>query len=207
MMSGNFKRARIAGFFAVLALWGFPCLRAQDVSWSYVDGTPIDVDEENAAAAGNATLARQFRELRLGMGLDDLKSALTADSYFNFRGDRDVSLLPSRQQSLVETTGPLFIRRAFFQFMDGELFIMAFTMDTNRIDHYSLFTHFVQKYGQPSYLNPKETVWENDETRITIERPLTIKYIDKKIFNDIINESTVTESGHIRMRQEFINEF
>ena len=182
-------------------------MRAQEVSWMYSDGTPITVDEEAAGDAGKEALSRQFRELQLGMSLDDLKSALVADSYFNFRGDRDVSLLPSRDQSLVETTGPLFIRRAFFQLMDGELFIMAFTMDTNRIDHYSLFTHFVNKYGEPSYLNPKESVWENDETRIAIERPLTIKYIDKRIFNDIINESTVNESGQVRARQEFIDGF
>ena len=190
-----------------LALFGFPCVRAQDVSWIYADGTPIATDGEAAETAGNEPLPRQFRGLSLGMLLDDLKSALMEDSYFNFRGDRDVSLLPARDQSLVETTGSGFIRRAFFQLRDGELFIMAFTLNTNRVDHYSIFTHLVKKYGQPTSLNPRETVWENDETRIALERPLTVKYIDKKIFNDIINESTVNESGQVRARQEFIDGF
>jgi hypothetical protein len=170
-------------------------------------GQPGLPAQEAQETAENAALPRQFRELYLGMSLEDLKSALIRDSYFNFRGDRDVSLLPARQQSLVETTGSFFIRRAFFQFRDGDMFIMSLTMDTNQIDHYSIFTNFVSRYGEPSYLDPRESVWENDDTRIAIERPLTVKYIDKRVFNDIIDESTVRESGRLQLRQEFLDEF
>jgi len=152
-------------------------------------------------------LPRQFRQIVLGMSLDDLKSNLSGDSYFNFRGDRDVSFLPAREQSLVETTGTYFIKRAFFQLRDGQLFIMAFTLNTEVIDHYSIFMQFVDKYGQPSYLDPRSAVWETEETRIAIERPLTVKYIDKIVFNDIINESGVAESGQVKLRQDFLDEF
>ncbi|MCL2412151.1 MAG: hypothetical protein FWC97_10975, partial [Treponema sp.] len=61
------------------------------------------------------SLPRSFRQIYLGMYLDDLKERLLEDRYFNFRGARDVSFLPIREQSLVETTGSSFIRRAFFQ--------------------------------------------------------------------------------------------
>ena len=207
MMNGNFFLSRVSGCIAILFLAGLTGLYAQDVSWAYSDGTPIDSGSKPAEKAPPEVLSRHFRDLQLGMGLDDLKTALAKDSYFNFRGDRDVSLLPAREQSLVETTGSLFIKRAFFQLREGKLFTMAFTMDTNQIDHYSIFTHFVQKYGEPTSLSPKESVWENDDTRIAIERPLTIKYIDKHVFNDIINESAVDESAHVWLRQDFINEF
>jgi hypothetical protein len=152
-------------------------------------------------------LPRQFRELSLGMKLDDLKDSLLSDDYFNFRGDRDVSFLPVREQSLVETTGSLFIRRAFFQLRDGEVFIMSFSLNTQIIDHFSVFTQFVEKYGQPSFLDPRSAIWETDETRIAIERPLTVKYIDKNVFNDIVNESGLLESSQVRLRQDFLNEF
>ncbi|MCL2184511.1 MAG: hypothetical protein FWB86_01475 [Treponema sp.] len=152
-------------------------------------------------------LPRQFRQIVLGMSLDELKTNLMADSYFYFRGDRDVSFLPAREQSLVETTGTYFIKRAFFQLRDGQLFIMAFTLNTEVIDHYSIFMQFVDKYGQPSYLDPRSAVWETEETRISIERPLTVKYIDKIVFDDIINESGVAESGQVKLRQDFIDEF
>ena len=152
-------------------------------------------------------LPRQFRQLGLGMSLDNLKENLTKDDLFNFRGDRDVSFLPAREQSLVETTGSSFVKRAFFQLRDGAVFIMAFSMNTEIIDHYSIFTRFVTQYGEPSYLDPKEAVWETDETRIAVERPLTVKYIDKRIFDDIVNESGLIESGQVRRRQEFLDEF
>jgi hypothetical protein len=153
------------------------------------------------------SLPRQFRQLILGMSLDELKTNLQKDGYFNFRGDRDVSFLPAREQSLVETTGSSFIKRAFFQLRDGSVFIMAFALNPDIIDHYSIFTRFVNKYGEPSYLDPKMAVWENDETRIAIERPLTVKYIDKVVFDDIVNESGLIESGQVQLRQDFLNEF
>jgi len=152
-------------------------------------------------------LPRQFRDISLGMGLDNLKDALLKDKFFNFRGDRDVSFIPAREESLVETTGSSFVRRAFFQLREGLLFIMSFTLDPNLMDHYSMFTNLVEKYGQPSFLDPKEAVWETEDTRITLERPLTIKYIDKKVMNDIISESALIQSRRVRERQEFLDEF
>jgi len=160
-----------------------------------------------APAADDTKLPTQFRQLTLGMGLDELKDGLLKDDLFLFRGDRDVSMLPAREQSLVETTGASFIKRAFFQLRDGKVFIMAFTLNTEVIDHYSIFTQFVQKYGQPTYLDPSVAVWETDDTRVAIERPLTVKYIDRTVFNDIVNESGLIESGHVKLRQDFINEF
>jgi hypothetical protein len=152
-------------------------------------------------------LPRQFRGLSLGMSLDDLKENLLKDALFNFRGDRDVSFLPVREQSLVETSGSSFIRRAFFQLRDGEVFIMAFSLNTQIIDHYSIFMQFQEKYGPPTYLDPQVAIWETEETRIALERPLTVKYIDKAVFNDILNESGLRESDQVRRRQEFLNDF
>jgi hypothetical protein len=152
-------------------------------------------------------LPRQYRTLSLGMGLDALKDALQKDALFLFRGDRDVSLLPVREQTLVETTGFSFIRRAFFQLAQGNLFIMAFSLDTQLVDHYSVFTSFVKKYGEPGALSPSETVWENEETRVSIERPLTVKYIDKTVFNRLIAESRELQSNELFARQEFLNDF
>jgi hypothetical protein len=141
------------------------------------------------------------------MSLDALKDELQKDRLFQFRGDRDVSFLPAREESLVETAGYSFIRRAFFQLREGELFIMAFTLDPGLVDHYSVFTSFTKKYGQPTTLDPREAVWESDETRVSIERPLTVKYIDKEIFNQILEESGTVEAKELQQRQEFLDAF
>ncbi|MFP3089106.1 hypothetical protein LQZ21_02125 [Treponema sp. TIM-1] len=152
-------------------------------------------------------LPRTFREISLGMSLEDLKKILEQDGLFHFRGDRDVSFLPTGEQSLVETTGFSFIRRAFFQLREGSLFIMAFSLDPSLIDHYSVFIDFVKKYGEPLFLNPGQAVWESEDTRIAIERPLTVKYIDKAAFAEIMGESAVKESGEVFLREEFLNGF
>jgi hypothetical protein len=154
---------------------------------------------------GRAALPRSSRGIGLGMSLEDLKGALQKEPLLNFRGDRDVSFLPSyaRSQNVVETTGPSFIRRAFFQLWEGGLFIMGFSLHTGLVDHYSVFTGLVKKYGEPLYLDPKEAVWEAGDTRISLERPLTVKYIDLRVFNELIGESTLIESAEIKRRQAF----
>jgi hypothetical protein len=156
---------------------------------------------------GSEELPRSFRELRLGMSLAELKKALTDDGLFEFRGDRDVSFLPAKEENLVETTGLSFIRRAFFQLREEQVFIMAFSLDPNMIDHYSVFTSFIKKYGEPVSLNPREAVWENEGVRVSIERPLTVKYIDMNVFKAIMGEAKAEEAAEVFRRQGFLNEF
>ena len=165
-------------------------------------GSPLFAQTEAAAA-----LPVSLRAFTLGMNLENLKTELVKDNYFNFRGDRDVSFLPVTAQNLVETEGTNYIKRAFFQLKDGAVFIMSFSMNTDLIDHYSIFTAFVKKYGQPVTLNPKEAVWESETTRVTIERPLTVKYIDKKVFDTLVESAHAERSVASELREEFLNEF
>jgi len=180
----------------------FPLL-AQNTSEYFIPG-PV---KPPMAPANPEAPPRQFRGLSLGMSLDDLKSALAKDGLFNFRGDRDVSLLPVREQTLVETTGPSYIRRAYFQLADGKVFIMAFSLDTRIMDHYSVYTTFVKKYGEPAALSPGEAVWETADTRVSIERPLSVKYIDKKVFDSLIQKSKAGEDYELMLREEFLGDF
>ncbi|MDR1904924.1 MAG: hypothetical protein LBQ88_21910 [Treponema sp.] len=174
--------------------------------WSQNQSRQESEDADRAAAEAPA-LPRTFQNISLGMSLDALKKALAGNGLFYFRGDMDVSFLPGREESLVETTGFSFIKRAFFQLRDGNVFIMAFSLDPALIDHYSVFTAFIKKYGEPASLDPAQAVWESGETRVAIERPLTVKYIDKQTFGELIEESGVRKSGGVRLREDFLNEF
>ncbi|GMO20194.1 MAG: hypothetical protein Pg6A_07040 [Termitinemataceae bacterium] len=167
--------------------------------------------QEDAAstpeAAAASELPNSFRQFSIGMNIDSLKTALKDDSLFVFRGDQDVSYLPVTEQNLVESAGSSYIKRAFFQLKDNAVFIMAFTMNTELIDHYSIFMSFVKKYGQPSVLNPKEAIWESESVRISIERPLVVKYIDKKVFNTLIDNSEALNSKKSEIRDSFLENF
>ena len=150
---------------------------------------------------------RDFRAFSLGMGLDELKQALILDGLMNFRGDRDVSFLPIREETLVETTGSSFIRRAYFQLSEGSVYIMSFSLDTRFIDHYSVFTTLLKRYGEPVTLTPGEAVWESAEARVSIERPLTVKYIDKSVFDRLVSESRELENRQQMRREDFLEDF
>ena len=183
-------------------------LQAQEVSDHGLLEYNIPGPERRSLAPENPeTLPRQFRNLSLGMALADLKTALAKDMNFAFRGDRDVSFLPVREQTLVETTGLSYIRRAYFQLVGGNVYIMSFSLDTRLMDHYSIFTAFIKKYGEPQILNPGEAVWDNGETRVSIERPLTVKYIDKTVFDRLIKESKTQEKLELMAREEFLADF
>ena len=97
-----------------------------------------------------------------------------ADPLYGYRGERDVSLLPGENRSLIETSGPSFIRRAWFQFYDDKLYIMTFTLDPEKIDYYSVYSKLVAKYGEPASLDPRKAVWGDDKTTLSLERPLTV---------------------------------
>jgi hypothetical protein len=195
-------------FLPFMLLVSVFCLPAQEGSSGRetFDVTIPEKEKPPLAPENPAPPPRQYRELSLGMGLEDLKGALQKDRLFNYRGDRDVSFLPVKEETLVETTGLSFVRRAFFQLKERRVFIMAFTMDTRFIDHYSVFTAMVKKYGEPQSLSPAESVWESEETRVSIERPLTVKYIDKTVFNGILEESKNLESRQLLLRQEFLDD-
>jgi hypothetical protein len=164
---------------------------------------------QDTEAAGNGAqpLPASYRGISLGMSLDGLKSALSQDALFGYRGDKDVSFAPSREESYIETSGSSFVRRALFQTKSDKVYVMTFTLNTSLIDHYSVFTAFVKKYGEPKALDPKQAVWEDDNVRLSLERPLTVKYIDKQTFNKVLDESNAVKNEEIRLREDFLDDF
>ena len=189
-------------FFLLFSCFVFP-LHAQEV----FDFTIPDPPRRSLAPEEPEEIPRQFRELFLGQTMDALQAALIRDGLFSFRGERDVSFLPVRNESLVETSGLSFVRRAYFQLTDGTVYIMSFTLDTRLMDHYSVFTSFVRKYGEPVSLSPQEAVWESDDTRVSIERPLTVKYLDKTVFNRLVEEAGTIQRQEYIAREEFLADF
>jgi hypothetical protein len=165
------------------------------------------------AAAAQATTGavppppRAFRGLSLGMELEQVKAALAADPLFRYRGDPDVSFLPQTSQPLIECAGTAWIRRAYFQFSDSRLFIMILVLDTQKIDHYSLFTALSGKYGPPVSLSPQEAVWSSEGERFSLERPLTVKYIDAAVFSRIVSGGAAEEDLEKLSRESFIGQF
>ena len=52
-----------------------------------------------------------------------------------------------------------------------------------------------EKYGEPTTISADVAQWQNDEVIITLERPSTLKYIDKVIFERLQNASETKKSS------------
>lgn len=154
-----------------------------------------------------AAVPDSFREIRLGMTLDEVKNALEKDPYFNYRGPPDVSMLASPDENLIETTGYSFISRAFFQFYEKKLYIMILMLNPSEISYYSMYTTLTAKYGPSSSLSPEEVVWESPQYRLSLERPLSVKYIDRTVFDRLKEAGKMKQSERSISRDQFLNQF
>ena len=174
---------------------------------------PLAAQEDGAEAGGAQeemsaqALPSSYRGIALGMSLDEVKAALLKESIFGYRGDRDVSFVPGGERQLIETSGPSFIRTAWFQFYDGKLYNMSFALDSGRIDYFTLFSSLTEKYGEPQELSPSSAVWLSDAVRLSLERPLTIKYIDAATFSSILETDFDSRATESILRDNFISDF
>ena len=178
-----------------------PIASAQEAS-SAAPATTAPATEEEAPA-----VPRSFRDIELGMSMDEVQAALAADGIFVYRGAPDVSLLPRPDESLIEVAGMSFVRRAFFQFYEGKLFVMIFALNEKEMDHYSVFTSLSTKYGKPDSLSPSESVWVDGATRMSVERPLAVKYIDMAVFDALKAKGQAQESYEQILRADFLGGF
>jgi hypothetical protein len=156
----------------------------------------------------NPGLPFGYRTVTLGLGIEELKEALRQDTEaYLVREDRDVYFVPLRNENYVETTGRGFIKRAFFQLKDARVFVISLELNPDRIDYYSVFTAFREKYGDPASLDPQKATWESDTARVAIERPLTVKYIDRAVFDAILADAEAATSNETTIREHFLQDF
>jgi len=150
---------------------------------------------------------RGFRSVELGMELEQVKQLLIEDPLFDYRGDPDISFLPRPPQTLIETSGSSYIRRAYFQFDQDRLYILILSMDPDSLDYYTLYSTLSAKYGQPSSLDPTEAVWLFEGVRLSLERPLNVKYIDRAVFERLKQEGQVQQDLWEISKDNFLEQF
>ncbi len=154
------------------------------------------------------SLPNGFGKVQLGMSVDAVKEALKSDRQFGYRGDRDVSLSPSDGQTLIETDATYssfsYLDRCWFQFADGKLYVITINLDSSKIDHYSVFSKLCEKYGNPNDINPKKSLWKDGSVMMSLEKPLTLKYVDQKVFDSRQKASTVDKNYSEKNRENFL---
>lgn len=196
------SRIVIVCSFAALAVGPLCPLVAQKASSAPTAPSPDATD-----AADTTSPAGTFRDISLGSDMASVKELLLADPLFGYRGERDVSLLPGENRALIETSGLSFVKRAWFQFLEDKLYVMTLSLDPEQVDYYSIYSRLVEKYGEPGSLDPKKAVWEGEGVTLSLERPLTVKYLDTETFASLLEKDTTGKAASDISREGFINAF
>lgn len=165
----------------------------------------------SASVAFAKDIPNGYKNITLGMSLDETKTELIKDSDFGYHGDRDVSLLPNSNKHLIETDadqglGSNFLTNCYFQFNEEKLYIITINMNTKRVDYYSVFTTLKEKYGEPNEVTPQYATWKNENYTMTLEKPCALKYIDNKVFASLQNYSNVPLSGTEITKEQFLDQ-
>jgi hypothetical protein len=154
--------------------------------------------------AQETPLPRGYGGITLGMSYREVDAAVKADAAFGSRGTPDVTMALPPGQRLLQApgnpNGPY--ARCTFHFLDDKLYIITLGLNSSRTDHYSIFTALTERYGSPASLNPAKSVWDNGDVTVTLERPLTLKYVDAAAFQSISDAAAaaVAEREESRVR-------
>jgi hypothetical protein len=159
------------------------------------------------AQDGGVALRRGFREVELGLPFGTVQERLAADPAFSYRGEPDVSMRISDGESVIDTRGRIWIDRGIFQFHNGSLTSITLYLDRTRLDYFQLYEQLRSRYGEASDLDPRGTVWEDQRTRIRLERPLTITYLDLESYLERRQEQLTLEAVEDATRRQFLEEF
>ncbi len=155
----------------------------------------------------NAELPEGYRSIRLGMSLDEVKENLLTEARFDFRGDPDVSVRKTGTQSLIVSRGKTFIDSAYFQFEEGTLYLITLELNREKIDFFTMQSRLSGRYGNPHTLSPEGMSWSNGSVRMSLEYPLTVKYLDLATFNGFLEDKVRRKSFEEISRTKFLEDF
>lgn len=116
-------------------------------------------------------------------------------------------MLADPDSSLIECRGFRFIDRAFFQFHEGRLYTIILKLNPEELDYYSVYSVLTNKYGKSDSLDPKQVLWQDEEVRLSLERPLSVKYIELDTFTSLLEEGEADETFRAVTRREFLEMF
>lgn len=152
-------------------------------------------------------LQRGFRALTLGLPFETLQDRLKEDSFFFYRGEPDVSMHLTSGEYVIDVRGRRYLERGLFQFHQGELYIITLYPNRQLLDYFQIFERLRSRYGEPRDLDNRRAFWEDGTTRIELERPLIVRYLDLERFLERRQERQIREALEDVSREQFLESF
>ena len=146
-----------------------------------------------------------FGAIPLGAPRATLERLVEESAQFIYE-QTEYSRLPNSDLQLIQVAGREYIAAAHFQLSGDAVVAIVLDLNEERIDHYTIYTHLVSKYGEPQQFGPRMARWESDGASLILERPLTIKYLDQTYFDRLLNISNELDSAQQSSRARFLDD-
>lgn len=147
-----------------------------------------------------------FKEFKLNQTQSEVKELIKKSFDFANRRDEALSIRLEPDTDIITAEGLGFIKIGYFHFNKNKLFQIFLNLDEKRLGYYLILKRFTEKYGNPTFLEPKSAFWENEEVKIIIEKPCSLKYIYKPIWNEITTADQTSDSVFFKIREKFIED-
>ena len=105
-----------------------------------------------------------------------------------------MSLLPGENRMLIETSSDGYLERCWFQFYEDKLYTIILNFNPEKMDFYSIFNRLLSKYGEPENLSPEIVRWQDERVLLSLERPISVQYIDREVFDKLADMSRVEQT-------------
>jgi hypothetical protein len=138
------------------------------------------------------------------MTVEEVKAGLVREPLFVYRGERDVSIIPSTSETLIEVPGTDYVERGYFQFHEDRLLVMIVVLARGLISYYEVYESLVRRYGPATTLDPSAAVWLLDGLRLSLERPVVLKYVDDAVFSALIEAGRSLRDYEAEARASFL---
>ena len=115
-----------------------------------------------------------------------------------------MSLLSRPNEQIIETEGAQYLKQGIFQFNDKILYSITLVFNPSLMDFSTLFSTLEGKYGPFTALNPSSVMWEDDEVRMILEKPATLKYLHRPTFEALAQEARRGESLQALSKSDFL---
>lgn len=106
----------------------------------------------------------------------------------------------------IEVAGnPSFIKRASFYFKEERLYSMTINFSTSFTNYYSVFSSLKEKIGSPfAVKGPNLVEWKNGNVLVRLERPLTVKYIDMSVIEELRKQYDEDQKNKLDIRENIL---
>lgn len=152
------------------------------------------------------SLPTGFRKFHFGLSRRQTEDFLKDNSFFRQFRPPELTFLNNPRRDLLTIYGKGFVKKGNFLFYKDRLFSIEILLNSDRMDYFRLFDTLFRKYGKPQTMNPKTAVWKSKETRLSLEFPLTLKYIDRKVFQEITRNDDQKKTATEESRKAFLKE-